>query len=334
MAIRHLTEDSAGEQDSIKSRINQLLPDNNAGRISAADIRVNLEDIVDSILENVGSGDFGTAGNPFQENLRLQRNINPLNDAVRGGILILDSGVQFSTGELQTVPYPGPESINHNDLLNREIGNPHPQYVQISGDIMTGALGMGGYVPTGGVEADKIPPNRISSRGPQESEPLGIYFDRRSSNLEHVHLGSGSNLEFDRDHSVMTSAIGQAHAYIRFSSSTDDGVEVQSSMGIDTIQRIGAGRYEIRFDASHEFDPLDSGNYVVVAHCNGTSDNSSASDMDLVNAAAVVRSGDVFTLAVQNDGSNYVDAKVNDVVVYGVPSGVEKPTLATVVTVT
>ena len=53
MAIRHLTDDSTGERDSIKSRINDLLPDNNSGRISAADIRVNLEDIVDSILENV-----------------------------------------------------------------------------------------------------------------------------------------------------------------------------------------------------------------------------------------------------------------------------------------
>ena len=58
MAIRHLTVDSAGERDSIRSRINDLLPDNNSGRISAADIRVNLEDIVDSIIENVASGDF------------------------------------------------------------------------------------------------------------------------------------------------------------------------------------------------------------------------------------------------------------------------------------
>tara|TARA_B100001094_G_scaffold326272_1_gene382095 strand:- start:9670 stop:10659 length:990 start_codon:yes stop_codon:yes gene_type:complete len=329
MAIRHLTEDSAGQQDSIKSRINQLLPDNNSGRISAADIRVNLEDIVDSILENVASGDFSTAGNPFQESLRLQKNLDPLTDAVRGGILVVDSGIQFGSSELQTVPYPGPESINHNDLTNRAVGNPHPQYVQISGDSMTGALGMGGYRTIGGVD---IAANSISSRGPFETEPLGIYFEWKESNLEHVHLGSGSNLEFDRDHSVMTSAIGQAHAYIRFSSSPTTGVEVQSSMGIDTIERIDSGKYTIRFDASHVFDPLDSGNYVVVAHCNGTSAAGSAGDMDLVNAAAVVRSGDVFTLAVQNDGSQYVDAKINDVVVYGVPSGVKKPTLATVVT--
>ena len=332
MAIRHLTDDSTGERDSIKSRINDLLPDNNSGRISAADIRVNLEDIVDSILENVSSGDFSTAGDPFQENLRLQKNLDPTDDTVRGGVLIVDSGIQFGSSDLQTVPYPGPDSIDHSQLTNLSVGNPHPQYVQASGDVMTGALGMGGYIQFGGSESDKITANRISSRGPLESEPLGIYFDRINASTEHVHLGSGSNIEFDRDHSVMTSAIGQAHAFIRFSSSSVDGVAVQSSMGIDTIKRTSAGKYEIRFHANKTFYPLDSGNYVVVAHCNGTSDNTSASDMDLVNAAAVVRSGDVFTLAVQNDGSQYVDAKVNDVVVYGVPSGVTKPTIASVVT--
>ena len=330
MAIRHLTVDSAGERDSIRSRINDLLPDNNSGRISAADIRVNLEVIVDSIIENVASGDFSNTGDPFQENLRLMRNIDPATDTARGGILIVDSGIQFgSASELQTVPYPGPESINHQQLTNRLAADAHPQYVAVSGDNMTGPLGMGGYTLLDGTV---IAANSISSRGPQESEPVGIYFEWKQAGLEHVHLGSGSNLEFDRDNSVMTSAIGQAHAYIRFSSSSSNGVEVQSSMGIDTIKRTSAGKYEIRFEDVKQFDPLDSGNYVVVAHCNGTSDNGSAGDMDLVNAAAVVRSGDVFTLAVQNDGSQYVDAKVNDVVVYGVPSGVTKPALATVIT--
>ena len=56
---------------------------------------------------------------------------------------------------------------------------------------MTGPLGMGGYIPLGGSESDKITANRISSRGPLESEPLGIYFIDHTY-TEHVHLGSGS----------------------------------------------------------------------------------------------------------------------------------------------
>ena len=44
--------------------------------------------------------------------------------------------------------------------------------------------------------------------------------------------------------------------------------------------------------------------------------------MDLVNAACVERSGDVFSLAIQNDGGNYVDSMLNDIVVFGIASGV------------
>ena len=76
----------------------------------------------------------------------------------------------------------------------------------------------------------------------------------KQAGLEHVHLGSGSNLEFDRDNSVMTSAIGQAHAYIRFSSSAGLGYE---------IKRTSAGKV-----------------ILPSAHCNGTI--SSAGDMDLI----------------------------------------------------
>ena len=73
MAVRKLTcagttyvESTDGE--TIEYRIQQMLADNNAGNISAADVRNNLIDIVGAIIENVASGDFGSI-KPFKNDL-------------------------------------------------------------------------------------------------------------------------------------------------------------------------------------------------------------------------------------------------------------------------
>lgn len=129
----------------------------------------------------------------------------------------------------------------------------------------------------------------------------------------------------------MKTAIGLAHAYIRFDATQGvnqgEDITVLSSYNIQQIKRIDQGKFEIYFKSNAVFD---HGDYVVVAHSNGTGDDGSIEDMDLVNAASVQRSGEVFSLVVQNDAGQYVDAKVNDIVVYGIPSGVTPPDLATV----
>ena len=106
MAIRHLIEDSIGVRDSIaKAELMIFIVYSSQKRKQSRDCGVNLEETVDSILENAASGDFSTTGDPFQENLRLQTNVDPTDDTVRGGILIVDSGIQFGSSDLQTVPY-------------------------------------------------------------------------------------------------------------------------------------------------------------------------------------------------------------------------------------
>ena len=182
---------------------------------------------------------------------------------------------------------------------------------------MTGNLGMGGY--------DSVSANWINSIGPNEtSQTLGIKFVNQGNTdiggdatKEHVVLGSGTTLEFDRDSSKIASAVPAAHAFIRFQGANPP--VVQSSYNIQSIKRIAQGKYEIYFKPAAVFDHSD---YVVVAHANGTSTANSVEDMDLVNAACVERSGDVFSLAVQNDGGNYVDSFLNDIVVFGIASGV------------
>jgi len=44
--------------------------------------------------------------------------------------------------------------------------------------------------------------------------------------------------------------------------------------------------------------------------------------MDLVTPAVVVREDDFFTLAVRNDNGEFVNSRRNDIVVYGLQSGV------------
>ena len=339
MAVRKLTcagstcvESADGE--TIEYRIQQMLADNNAGNISAADVRNNLLDIVDSIIENVASGDFSSSGKPFKNDINLAVSTITSDEGASseiGGELRVGSGIYFDTtaaatlglaaGEarIQRVPYPGPGQINHNDLTGKDIGDPHPQYVGRSGSLMTGNLGMGGYGDTTS--------NWLNSRGVNEtSQTLGIKFVNQGNTdiggdatKEHVVLGSGTTLEFDKDNSKIVSAVPTAHAFIRFEGANPP--VVRSSYNIKFIKRIDQGKYEFYFEPSARFAP-GLADYVVVAHANGTSSAGSIEDMDLVNAASVERSGDVFSLAIQNDAGVYVDSMLNDVVVFGIASGV------------
>ena len=67
---------------------------------------------------------------------------------------------------------------------------------------------------------------------------------------------------------------------------------------------------------------FDNGNYVCVGNSNGTGDDASAEDMDVVNVGIVERTADYVTFAVQNANGAYVNAAVNDLVIYGRASGV------------
>lgn len=331
MAVRKLT--CAGEPcvestdgESIEYRIQQQLADNNAGNISAADVRENLIDIVDSIIENVASGDYTLT--PFKNNIRIAHQTDPTTSAQTGGMLIVDSGVRFDTDESATlglntdiaktqfVPYPGPGEIRH-DQLNADsliTGDPHPQYVAVTGDAMFGNLAMGGY--------GSVTSNWISSKGVLDTtKTLGIKFVNDSPSAERVVLGSGTTLEFDNDNSKISTAASTAHAWIRFKGDATTPT-VNSAYNIKQLKRIGQGKYEIYFKDNARFSAGGVGNYVVVAHSNGTGDDASIEDMDVVNAASVARSGHVFSLAIQSDNGQYIDAAVNDVVVFGIASGV------------
>ena len=99
------------------------IADNNAGLISAEDVRTNMADTVASINGIVASGD--TAGvDSFVNNVKITKSTS---DGTTGK-LIVGSGVEFPDG-LQTVAYPGEAGITHNNLGGLTTGDPHVQYL-------------------------------------------------------------------------------------------------------------------------------------------------------------------------------------------------------------
>ena len=120
---------TAKNKEALIAYVTGVLADNNAGAISAADVRTSIIDTIDSIVPIVSSGSF--IDYPFIKNIVVKRTQG---DSSTGHIIV-QSGITFPNGGggTQYVPYPGPQSIEHNSLDKLNIGDPHPQYAQIGG---------------------------------------------------------------------------------------------------------------------------------------------------------------------------------------------------------
>lgn len=296
----------------IRQNIQTDLADNNAGLISARDVRQNMLDIIESLKYIVASGDFDAA-HPFVKDLRLKLNTtDPQN--VDGGTLIVESGVQFANpignNGIQVEPYPGATGIQHNGLAGLTIGDPHTQYLKLTGQRnMDGNLGMGG------------PNNWINASGITMTNRMhGISFRYIDADEEIMHVGSGTTVNFDLDNSQMPTAKGSAQAWIRFNGSGN--MEVLSSYNVVKLQRplgpTSPGKFKIFFKPNTFSDA----NYVAIANSNARSDNDSAEDFSNNTVGIVERNKDYITFQVLNAAGSFVDAAVNDLVIFGNASGV------------
>tara|TARA_B100000131_G_scaffold270286_1_gene270039 strand:+ start:5131 stop:6183 length:1053 start_codon:yes stop_codon:yes gene_type:complete len=337
---------SVQNASDLKSSIQTDLADNNAGQISAFDIRHNMEDLVDSIVPIVASGDFQTF--PFN-NLPLFFN----------SLIVAKSGVKFDTDEtssfsesekIQNIPFRGVGNIPHSGLAGLDQDH-HDQYVPRSG-----VRNFTGNVPVGNIE-NALDTTTVSNNGGwinnsgnkaladlslcTNNHGLGFAMTNPDTGKygEIIHVGSGNfgganesytQFKFDYDKSSFHTAKSTALAWISFngaaylngslSDSGLSGITVNSAYNISAIHASGAGTYKIFFKSGLIADG--STDYTVVAHSNGTTSNSGPQSMDLVTPAVVVREDDFFTLAVRNDNGEFVNSRVNDIVVYGHQSGV------------
>ena len=286
--------------------ISTVLADNNAGLISAEDVRASIYDTAESINSIVGSGNHDTAF-PFTEyNVRAKK------------LFVTESGVQFPAGT-QYVHYPGPQGISHNDFANLTAGDPHTQYYNVSGSRPL----------TGNMPTDTF---WINSSG---ATNRGINFTY-TSDREEVHIGGASGqIVFDSDSSKLDSAQQVAKAWMTFDGSglnTAATPVVKASYGISGVQRVSQGKYKITFNSG----VFKNNNYVPIGNSTSMAASGGPEDFDVNTVGMVMREGDdasalrTLTYYVRNDDNSYVDAEINDLVVFGLGPGVSSATPPTV----
>ena len=300
----------------ILSNIATNLADNNAGLISAADVRNNMEDTVFSINRIVASGDTDTKY-PFYNDVRAKK------ISSNGGTFYAESGIIFPNSPVstsrQTEPFLGIRNLEHDSLAGLTTGDPHTQYVSISGyksnREMTGNLAVGN--------------NWVGASG---NDDIGFKFAPNGAGGEDI-LTSG-DLVFG-DNSRINTGFSAAKAWLHFNASgvgTSSPV-VHSWYNVSGVTKNAIGKFTITFNSG----VFTNNNYVAFGTSNGTTTSSSASDMDVNTVACVVRTGDdgsalrTCTFVIQNDAGEYVDGKLNDFVVYGYEPNATSGTVPTVV---
>jgi hypothetical protein len=298
------------------SNISSELADNNAGSISAYNVRHNLQDVVDSINQVVASGDFDST-TPFTGgNVRAKIVSNQY------GLFIAESGVNFPNGGgTQYVPYPGPSNISHNTLSNLTAGDPHTQYMPVDGTrVAQNNIGFkDNWINASGNSSISTSTNR------------GLKFETTSPTQEKVHVGTGTKFTFDVDNSNLSTGKATARAWINFNSSGTPLV-VRDSYNVSGIQKLAVGKFKIIFVSG----ALANNNYVAIGTSNARSSAASAEDFDVNTVGIVSRVGDdasalrSLTFCVLNDGDQFVDAQLNDLVIFGLEKGTSAGTSPTI----
>jgi hypothetical protein len=306
-------------QSDIVNKINTDLADNNAGLISAADVRENMKDIAESINVIVGSGNFDSS-TPFTgSNVRAKIVSNQY------GFFVAESGIKFPNNgnTTQYVAYPGAGGISHTGIADLTVGNPHTQYVNVAGyNKLTGNFAASDKWLNASGNVDLL--NTTMNNH-------GLKFEYVSTDREVVHIGSGlgvkgTSLKFDIDNSSFNSAKGIAQAWVKFEG-TSGNIVVNSSYNVSAIHHSGAGYYVVYFTPG----TFTNSNYVAVGHSNSTTGSGSPQDFDINTVGLITRNQNYLTFVVRNDNGEYVNARVNDLVIFGNASGVTASSSPTIV---
>lgn len=286
------------------------LADNNAGLISAEDVRHNMEDVAFSINRIVASGDTDVEF-PFFNDVRAKK------IGTTGGVFVPESGLLFPNSpvdntSIQTDPWLGPGNIQHNDLGGLTAGDPHTQYLNINGTrAMNGNLA--------------LQSNWINSSGEVNgsSDDNGIAFVYNSPEVgDDVLIGTSGNLKFNKDSSAADSFHGVAKAWISFSGGAPPAV--YGYYNVSGIQRITMGTYKITFNSG----VLDNNNYAAIGTSNGLGGTiTTYSDMEPNSVGLLLREGDDGTalrsihFRIEQEAGSPVDASQNDLVIYAMNPG-------------
>tara|TARA_R110000824_G_scaffold128317_6_gene289119 strand:+ start:110 stop:1051 length:942 start_codon:yes stop_codon:yes gene_type:complete len=278
------------------------LSDNNAGLISAEDVRHNMADTVSSINHIVASGNTDTKW-PFFQNVRVKHDLV----SGEGGIVYAESGIIFPNSTVdqtgrQQEPFLGIGNLNHNALANLTSADPHTQYVSISGfeagRVMTGNLGMG----TSWVGAS--------------GDATGLKFAKNAAGTDDISVSG--EFVFKEDNSTMSSAHGVAKAWMNWSA-VGGNITVNSYHNINAIAAVDSGVFQVTFTSGTFLN----NNYTAVGVSNGISSTGTYDAMQPNSVGLTLRNGDdsaslrSMHFKVEQDDGDAVFAGHNDLVVYG-----------------
>lgn len=303
--------------------ISSDLADNNAGLISAEDVRHNMEDTVYSINRIVCSGDTNVEF-PFYKNVRARQVTT--GDA-NAGVFIAESGIKFPnwpisvpgiTANTQIQPYPGIENLDHNSLDNLDAGDVHTQYYALNGarPLTDNFVAGNNWLNASGYDA------------------IGFKFVPVKGFEQEIYTSGTMRWS---DNSTMTNGKGLAKAWVQFDASGVAGnlPVIRSYHNISGIVRLNPGKFKIVFNSGVFKD----NNYVAIGTANATTSAASKEDFQVNSVGMVMRemvdsNPDLrsITCVVKDDNGDYVDAELIDCVFFGYSkneaSGLPTPTVS------
>lgn len=307
-------------QDSgaILTSIGQDLADNNAGLISAEDVRHNMEDTVASVGKIMSLADT-------ENTYYFQNNVKVSGDGAGEKRFITEGGVSFpnsptpgtsysapsSPDWIQIEPYPGANNIDHGDLGG--LGDDdHNQYL-----IRTGARGMEGNFWTYNT-------NGAHWIGPSGNNDEGMQFTYDSD--DKVVINTSGTVVFPDGSKIANAsgdptAKGVAKAWCNFDASGTPAAlpVIRSSYNIDSLQRVSKGVIKITFASGVFAD----NNYVAIGNSNANTGSGNYNAFDINTVGLLVREGDdanslrSIHYVIRSDDNDLVDAEINDFVAFG-----------------
>ena len=282
------------------------LADNNAGLISAEDVRHNMEDISFSINRIVASGNTNKQF-PFYHNVRARQ--NSAGDA-NSGKFLAESGIEFVTnhpGSVQTEPFLGVGSLDHNSLANLTVGNVHTQYYKTDGtNVCTDDFKLGN--------------NWINASG---YENIGFKFVPSNGHEQEIYTSGTMRWG---DNSIMPNAKGVAKAWINLNTSGDvtgfiNLPYVRSWHNISQVVRDAPGKFTVIFESG----TFINNEYVAVGTANARSTAAFGhEDFDVNTVGIITRSGNDDNISlrqckigIKNDAGQFSDSERVDIAFYG-----------------
>ena len=306
------------------------LADNNAGLISAFDVRHNMEDVAFSINKIVASGDTDTEF-PFFNIIRASKSdaADATSIAATGGDVVVESGIFFKNAytvansldnKRQKEPWLGVGEIDHGQLKAASLeDDDHHQYLHRQGVSLAGR----GNAMQGNFAMDQFWFNTSGINN------VGFQFVQTTPDAVEQEINVSGQLNFLRDNSfIPNTAKGVAKAWVNFDGSgTFDGVDnlpvVRSYYGISGIQRDHPGKFTITFLPG----TFENDEYTAVGTANARTSAASQEDFEINTVGIVSRTSThggstrTCTIAVLNQAGLYSDSDRIDAVFYGYSPG-------------